>query len=192
MDIAKQKILKYIERELVKDPITLTFSSPRITGARPFAVLPERSGHEVNSSDGSPFSPPSPARNAAEDTETDENLSPKELSRLAKAEEKERKRNEKAYEKMRRDIQKRGFDTALLRELDDPADIYSLSDDDIRQIEAAGLINGDGYYTFTYPEDFADIKREKPEKKTILLFSGFGAVTLILFVILINNLLAIF
>ena len=200
MDIEEKKrmIAAEIERQLAKDPITLTFSSPHIRGARPFVVLPG-SAREVSAPAGpslevAPLPHPGTALSGGPEEEdaAEENLSPKELSRLAKAEEKERRKNEKAYEKMRRDIKKRGFGTGLLRTLDDPADIYSLSDDEIRQIEAAGIINSDGYYTFTYPEDFEDIRREKLPKKTVLLFSGFAAAVLILFVILINNILTIF
>lgn len=196
MDIEEKKrmIASELEKELPGRPLTITFSSPPVKGARPYLPGKDAGGafgqEDGPSSEDAPPAVSDPSRR--EDPEEEADLTEKEQARLLKAEEKDRRRNEKAYEKMRRDIQKRGFDTALLRELEDPADIYSLSDDDLRQIEAAGIINGDGYYSFTYPEDFADIRKEKIPKKTILIFIGFTVLTLVFFIILLNNILSVF
>jgi len=195
MDLEEKKrmIASELEKELSGRPITITFSSPPVKGARLY--LPGKDdGGAFGQEDGpsSEDAPPAVSDPLRREYSEEELLTEKEQARLLKAEEKDRRRNEKAYEKMLRDIQKRGFDTALLRELEDPADIYSLSDDDLRQIEAAGIINGDGYYSFTYPEDFADIRKEKIPKKTILIFIGFTVLTLVFFIILLNNILSVF
>jgi len=195
MDLEEKKrmIASELEKELSGRPITITFASPPVNGARLY--LPGKDdGGAFGQEDGpsSEDAPPAVSDPLRREYSEEELLTEKEQARLLKAEEKDRRRNEKAYEKMRRDIQKRGFDTALLRELEDPADIYSLSDDDLRQIEAAVIINGDGYYSFTYPEDFADIRKEKIPKKTILIFIGFTVLTLVFFIILLNNILSVF
>lgn len=205
IDEKKEKIIAEIEKELAKDPVQLNFSSPRIRSARPFVVIGNGADPGTDSSDieeeteekwekrDSPYPqmiPPEETREEEEDEE--EELSPKQLAKLEKARAKEEKRNEKAYNKMRIDIQKRGFGTGVLKKLDDPADIYDLSDEDIRQIEVAGIINSDGYYTFTYPEDFNDIDKDKLPKKAILIFAGFAVAVILLTVILVNNLISIF
>ena len=209
MDHIQEKrefIVNEIMRELDKKPIRLNFSSPAIKGARLFIVMNDEpaSVPDAEPEDALPFPVTGPQEAhsispLAEDVSSDyayeeeeEELSPKELAKLEKAQEKERKRNEKAYSKMRKDIQKRGFDTGVLKKFDDPADIYALSDEDIRQIEVAGVINEDGYYTFTYPDDFGNIEKRKIQKSTVLLISGFALAVLILIVILINNLMTFF
>lgn len=209
MDHIQEKrefIVNEIKRELEKKPIRLNFSSPSIRSARLFIVFNDEQVADpaAEMEDALPFSVDMPQAEPAfsplqeddpsydEYEEEEEELSPKELAKLEKAQEKERKRNEKAYGKMRKDIQKRGFDTGVLKKFDDPADIYALSDEDIRQIEVAGVINEDGYYTFTYPDDFGNIEKKKFQKSTVLLILGFAVAVLILTVVLINNLLTLF
>lgn len=203
IDEKKEKIIAEIKKELEKKPVKLNFSSPSIRSARPFVIIGSENGSEENPGDSAFYSDSetseeewkkhdSPYEPAGMSNEEEEELSEKQLAKLEKARAKEEKRNEKAYNKMRHDIQKRGFGTGVLKQLDDPADIYDLSDEDIRQIEVAGIINSDGYYTFTYPEDFNDIEKDKMPKKAILIFAGFAVAVILLTVILINNLMSIF
>lgn len=195
----REQIISQILNELEKEPLELNFSSPHIKGARLFVVMKDAPEDPQPFPDNETVPEDAPLQEeesymiASDKADEDnEELSPKQLAKLEKAQEKERKRNEKAYNKMRADIQKRGFGTGVLKKLDDPADIYGMSDEDIRQIEVAGIINEDGYYTFTYPEDYGNIEKKKMPKKTILLIAGFAVAVLVLTVVLINNILEFF
>lgn len=130
---------------------------------------------------------------AYEDEYNEEDLSAKEKHKLEKIKEKEAKREEKALKKMRKDVKKRGFETGVLYELNDPADIYTMTDEEITQIEFASVINEDGFYNFKYPDDHEDIKKDaRGRKKTTYVILGFSAVVIILLVIIVNNVLALF
>ena len=67
-------------------------------------------------------------------------------------------------------------------QFEDPEDLYELSDTEINQMQAAGYINQDGFYDFVFPEDAADLQKERlsPQKLAAiaaLSFVGVGVLT---------------
>lgn len=101
-----------------------------------------------------------------DDEEIDyEKLTPKEFKRLKKEKEKEEKR----FLQIRKDAHKRGYDTSVLRQFEDPEELYSMTDQEIEQITAVGLINEDGFYDFVFPADADSVRKEGISKKKVLL-----------------------
>lgn len=96
---------------------------------------------------------------------------------------KEKKREEKYYNRVRKDIHKRGYDTTLLEQFENIEEVYDLTNEEIDQIRAAGFINEDGFYSFMPPSDYAEIKRESTSTRTLLIICGgiLACVVIILF-----------
>lgn len=212
----REYLIKKIAAELEKSPVEIYISSPRLASARKGS----ETAQPVSASNPAAHPAPEPEafpepdsrrpsyekheaelpRHASEVTEIqgdeDAQENPKQLARKQKKEEKEalkqQKKYEKAYRKMQKDITKRGFDTAVLTRLNDPADIYHMSDDEIKEIEIAGVINSDGYYNFIYPKDHDSAKQHKTSRKIIFLTAGFILAVVVLLIVLINNIFSLF
>jgi len=85
---------------------------------------------------------------------------------------KDKKKEQKYYNRVRKDIHKRGYDTTVLEQFESLEEVYDLTNEEIDQIRAAGFINQDGFYSFIPPADYADIKREAASTKTLLIVCG--------------------
>ena len=85
---------------------------------------------------------------------------------------KEKRREEKYYERVRKDVHKRGYDTTVLEHFEEIEEVYDLSNEEIDQIRAAGFINQDGFYSFIAPNDYSELKRESLATKNVLLICG--------------------
>ena len=197
----REELYAQVMDALEKEPVTLTYSSPKIKRARIIFVSKEPIDNpetlkEVKDQDltlsGILFGDPGNYTSKPPEGEPEEELTEKEKRKLEKAKEKETKREEKAFQKMRKDVKKRGFETGVLYELNDPADIYSMSDEEITQVEFASIINGDGFYNFQYPDDHEDMKNDsRGRRKATMFIIGFAVVVIALMVIFINNLMSI-
>lgn len=195
----KEEICKKLLDALEDEPVYLTFSSPKIKSARAgikqnkendFCYICEENifsfGTEEDDEKGDNLDAPSSI------SKRDLKRKKKELKRKEKEEALLKKRDEKAYRKMRDDIRKRGFNTGILLNLNDPSDIYDMSDKEISQLEMASLINADGYYDFEYPKDFESLENKKADKKIIFIFTGFALLFVIVTFIFIRNVFALF
>lgn len=131
-------------------------------------------------------------QSAFQDDAPDEPMSPKQRYKIGRLQEKEKRRDDKAFSKMRKAVKKRGFGTGVLYELDDPADIYSMSNEEIKQVEFSGVINEDAFYDFNSPADASNISSMTKTKKTYFIIIGFLIVILGIMLILINNIMSIF
>lgn len=126
---------------------------------------------------------------------SEEELDEEDLDMSYKAQKKrlkEQKKEEKTFKKIQKDAHKRGYDTGLLYQLDSPEDLYDLKDEEIEQIQAAGIVNEDGFYSFVYPEDAHSFKREKTPASRILIVAILCAAFLGLLFILIRNIFNLF
>lgn len=95
-------------------------------------------------------------------------LSAKEQKKL----EKEKQREQKLFEKNRKEAHKRGYDTSVLMQLDDPAEISDLSNEELNQIQASSIVNNDNFYDYIPPEDSEDLKKEPLPKSRIIIIGG--------------------
>lgn len=197
----REYLIKKIEAELEKSPVEIVISSPHLKSARkPGAVYDQPAPPPENDAPSCSRPEVLPPHRANESGEVYiEEEPPADEKRLARKQKKERKeaqrqqkKYDKAYKKMQKDIVKRGFDTAVLTRLNDPADIYHMSDDEIREIEIAGVINSDGYYSFVYPQDYDSAKKQKTSRRTFFIIAGFILAVAVLLIVLINNIFALF
>ncbi len=153
MNVEEKKayLIKCLEEALKSEPLSLTFSSPKISSARILVVSKEKLMEptvlkEIKASELTELekrvldaqkqqSINSIAANPAVDIpaelndtrDENEELSARQQRKAEKLIEKNKKKDEKALNKMRKDIKKRGFETGVLYELNDPADIYDMS-----------------------------------------------------------------
>jgi len=110
-----------------------------------------------------------------------EDLSYKDFKKLKKEQKKEERdqyAEQKRLIKIRKDAHKRGFDTTVLMQFDDPEEFYEMSDEEITRLQAAGYINEDGFYDFVFPPDADSLKKEKLSMQKKLMIAGlifFGA-----------------
>lgn len=218
MNVEEKKayLIKYLEEALKSEPLSLTFSSPKISSARIIVVSKEKLMEptvlkEIKASELTELekrvldaqkqqSINSIAANPAVDIpaelndtrDENEELSARQQRKAEKLIEKNKKKDEKALNKMRKDIKKRGFETGVLYELNDPADIYDMSNEEITQIEFASVINQDGFYNFEFPADIDDLYKETKGNKTMLIVGGFVFIVVALAVIFINNVMSLF
>lgn len=179
MDTAEKRrfIEENIEKYYSEDPVILTFSMPHF---RTFRYM-RKDSVQV------PVSFPA-AEEAAEKIPAAEEPPQQEDAKT----EKQKKLNEKAMRKMTRDIEKRGFSPDIFSLLSDPADIYEMSDDELLQINASGLVNEDGFYSFRWPSDFENAKDISKVKRTAVFIASFCLVITVLLVVLINNVFSLF
>lgn len=106
---------------------------------------------------------------------------------------KDQLREKKAFDKVRSEAHKRGYDTSLLQQFDDPEELYNLTDDEIDQIQAAGIVNEDGFYSFVYPADAKTFKKKSYMSKEKLIFlSVLVGISIFLVILLVRNILGIF
>lgn len=198
----REYLFEKVMSELEKAPIEIIISSPRLKSARKPACYKQAAPPPLPKNDAPVSERPEalPSHHVNESGEIYKEEEPaideKRLARKQRKEQKEavkqQKKYEKAYKKMQKDIVKRGFDTAVLTRLNDPADIYHMSDDEIREIEIAGVINSDGYYNFVYPQDYDSAKKQKTSRRTFFIIAGFILAVAVLLVVLINNIFSLF
>lgn len=202
MDIStkRQEIVDLLNDAINNDDLSISYSSPKIKSAKCFYIKKSKEKPKfiqpvmkTAEDDMEHFNPPPAPLPVIEDVKVEsakefekqepETLTYKEL----KQKQKEELKQSKQYNKSRKDLHKRGFDTGILKELDNPEDVYDLTDDEIAQIEIAGYINKDGYYTFVYPRDIAEAQEEGISGKRFALILGCLAVSLLIVWKIISN-----
>ena len=200
-DEKRQWLVDALKDAMEKDPLIITFKSPPVRNVFYFKdEVDKLTMEDLFGPDEFPYSEDSSMDMNFDYDDYDPSEDPyEEISdepiydaRKLKKKRKEKQREQKAFERIRKDAHKRGYDTSVLVRLEEPEDLYSLSDDEIDQIRAAGFVNEDGFYNFVYPDDVGDIKKFHFSKKRILLLSAVIVTFFILVVILVNNVMNLF